>query len=130
MLLDYINLHVRISRQGCANFRLMDQVYWYVSVHIYFLMFSLSFPFFRKVDLDHCLIRQSKDRGRSVLCVVMESIRTTRQCSLTVHAGVHGATMRVSTCARSERCVYEHMVSYAATQTAPPPPFSLIVSDR
>ncbi|XP_053355580.1 pejvakin isoform X2 [Clarias gariepinus] len=48
----------------------------------------------RKVDLDHCLIRQSKDSGRTVLCVVMESIRTTRQCSLTVHAGMHGTTMR------------------------------------
>ncbi|XP_056314963.1 pejvakin isoform X2 [Danio aesculapii] len=48
----------------------------------------------RKVDLDHCLIRQSKDSGRTVLCVVMESIRTTRQCSLTVHAGVRGTTMR------------------------------------
>ncbi|XP_028972406.2 pejvakin [Esox lucius] len=48
----------------------------------------------RKVDLDHCLIRQSKESGRSVLCVVMESIRTTRQCSLTVHAGMRGTTMR------------------------------------
>ncbi|KAK1798077.1 hypothetical protein P4O66_000577 [Electrophorus voltai] len=49
----------------------------------------------RKVDLDHCLIRQSKDSGRTVLCVVMESIRTTRQCSLSVHAGVRGTTMRI-----------------------------------
>ncbi|XP_029610872.1 pejvakin [Salvelinus namaycush] len=48
----------------------------------------------RKVDLDHCLIRQSKESGRSVLCVVMESIRTTRQCSLTVHAGMRRTTMR------------------------------------
>ncbi|XP_067116979.1 pejvakin isoform X2 [Osmerus mordax] len=48
----------------------------------------------RKVDLDHCLVRQSKESGRSVLCVVMESIRTTRQCSLTVHAGMRGTTMR------------------------------------
>ncbi|XP_059415440.1 pejvakin-like isoform X2 [Carassius carassius] len=48
----------------------------------------------RKVDLDHCLIRQSKESRRTVLCVVMESIRTTRQCSLTVHAGVRGTTMR------------------------------------
>uniref|UniRef100_A0A3B4CWI5 Gasdermin pore forming domain-containing protein n=1 Tax=Pygocentrus nattereri TaxID=42514 RepID=A0A3B4CWI5_PYGNA len=48
----------------------------------------------RKVDLDHCLIRQSKDSGRTVLCVVMDSIRTTRQCSLTVHAGMRGTTMR------------------------------------
>ncbi|KAM6945397.1 pejvakin [Aplochiton taeniatus] len=48
----------------------------------------------RKVDMEHCLIRQSKESGRSVLCVVMESIRTTRQCSLTVHAGVRGTTMR------------------------------------
>ncbi|XP_076869769.1 pejvakin isoform X2 [Brachyhypopomus gauderio] len=48
----------------------------------------------RKVELDHCLIRQSKDSKRTVLCVVMESIRTTRQCSLTVHAGMRGTTMR------------------------------------
>ncbi|XP_054638282.1 pejvakin isoform X2 [Dunckerocampus dactyliophorus] len=48
----------------------------------------------RKVDLDHCLVRQSRESGRSVLCVVMESIRTTRQCSLTVHAGMRGTTMR------------------------------------
>ncbi|XP_028255869.1 pejvakin [Parambassis ranga] len=48
----------------------------------------------RKVDLDHCLVRQSKESGRSVLCVVVESIRTTRQCSLTVHAGMRGTTMR------------------------------------
>ncbi|KAI7807518.1 pejvakin [Triplophysa rosa] len=48
----------------------------------------------RKVDLDHCLVRQSRESGRIVLCVVMESIRTTRQCSLTVHAGMRGTTMR------------------------------------
>ncbi|XP_051987042.1 pejvakin-like [Xyrauchen texanus] len=48
----------------------------------------------RKVDLDHCLIRQAKESKRTVLCVVMESIRTTRQCSLTVHAGMRGTTMR------------------------------------
>ncbi|XP_072308106.1 pejvakin [Eucyclogobius newberryi] len=48
----------------------------------------------RKVDLDHCLVRQSRNSRRSVLCVVVESIRTTRQCSLTVHAGVRGTTMR------------------------------------
>ncbi|XP_029941737.1 pejvakin isoform X2 [Salarias fasciatus] len=48
----------------------------------------------RKVALDHCLVRQSRDGGRSVLCVVVESIRTTRQCSLTVHAGMRGTTMR------------------------------------
>ncbi|CAN9498246.1 unnamed protein product [Ophioblennius macclurei] len=48
----------------------------------------------RKVELDHCLVRQSKESGRSVLCVVVESIRTTRQCSLTVHAGMRGTTMR------------------------------------
>lgn len=53
--------------------------------------------FFRKVDLDHCLVRQAKESGRSVLCVVVESIRTTRQCSLTVHAGMRGTTMRVNT---------------------------------
>ncbi|XP_056226484.1 pejvakin-like [Seriola aureovittata] len=33
----------------------------------------------RKVDLDHCLVRQSKESKRSVLCVVAESIRTTRR---------------------------------------------------
>ena len=49
----------------------------------------------RKVDLDHCLVRQSKESRRCVLCVVVESIRTTRQCSLTVHAGMRGTTMRV-----------------------------------
>ncbi|XP_047194995.1 pejvakin isoform X2 [Hippoglossus stenolepis] len=48
----------------------------------------------RKVDLDHCLVRQSKESRRCVLCVVVESIRTTRQCSLTVHAGMRGTTMR------------------------------------
>ncbi|XP_040888606.1 pejvakin [Toxotes jaculatrix] len=48
----------------------------------------------RKVDLDHCLVRQSRGSRRSVLCVVVESIRTTRQCSLTVHAGMRGTTMR------------------------------------
>ncbi|XP_033957576.1 pejvakin isoform X2 [Pseudochaenichthys georgianus] len=48
----------------------------------------------RKVDLDHCLVRQSKESGRTALCVVVESIRTTRQCSLTVHAGMRGTTMR------------------------------------
>ncbi|XP_075896854.1 pejvakin [Nelusetta ayraudi] len=48
----------------------------------------------RKVDLDHCLVRQSRESGQSVLCVVVESIRTTRQCSLTVHAGMRGTTMR------------------------------------
>ncbi|XP_077437733.1 pejvakin [Vanacampus margaritifer] len=48
----------------------------------------------RKVDVEHCLVRQSRESGWSVLCVVMESIRTTRQCSLTVHAGMRGATMR------------------------------------
>uniref|UniRef100_A0A673A662 Pejvakin n=1 Tax=Sphaeramia orbicularis TaxID=375764 RepID=A0A673A662_9TELE len=48
----------------------------------------------RKVDLDHCLVRQSKESGQSILCVVIESIRTTRQCSLTVHAGMRGRTMR------------------------------------
>ncbi|XP_030610811.1 pejvakin isoform X2 [Archocentrus centrarchus] len=48
----------------------------------------------RKVDLDHCLVRQSKESRRSVLCVVVESIRTTRQCSLSVHAGMRGTTMR------------------------------------
>ncbi|XP_043931207.1 pejvakin [Protopterus annectens] len=48
----------------------------------------------RKIDMEHCLIRQSKESGKGVLCVVMESIRTTRQCSLTVHAGMRGKTMR------------------------------------
>uniref|UniRef100_A0A8C9RS48 Pejvakin n=1 Tax=Scleropages formosus TaxID=113540 RepID=A0A8C9RS48_SCLFO len=48
----------------------------------------------RKVDTDHCLVRQSRKSGRVVLAVVVESIRTTRQCSLSVHAGVRGRTMR------------------------------------
>ncbi|XP_060923314.1 pejvakin isoform X2 [Limanda limanda] len=48
----------------------------------------------RKVDLDHCLVRQAKESRRCVLCVVVESIRTTRQCSLSVHAGMRGTTMR------------------------------------
>ncbi|XP_038646317.1 pejvakin isoform X1 [Scyliorhinus canicula] len=48
----------------------------------------------RKIDVEHCLIRQMKESRRAVLCVVMESIRTTRQCSLTVHAGMRGKTMR------------------------------------
>ncbi|XP_028322956.1 pejvakin isoform X2 [Gouania willdenowi] len=49
----------------------------------------------RKVDLDHCLVRQSRESGRSVLCVVVESIRTSRQCSLSVHAGVRGTTFQL-----------------------------------
>ncbi|XP_015674337.2 pejvakin isoform X1 [Protobothrops mucrosquamatus] len=48
----------------------------------------------RKVDFEHCLVRQSRESRRTVLCVVMESIRTTRQCSLSVHAGMRGDTMR------------------------------------
>uniref|UniRef100_UPI00398F5ABC pejvakin n=1 Tax=Pristiophorus japonicus TaxID=55135 RepID=UPI00398F5ABC len=48
----------------------------------------------RKIDVEHCLVRQLKEGQRAVLCVVMESIRTTRQCSLTVHAGMRGKTMR------------------------------------
>ena len=70
-------------------------------MHIVFLTYAfwlfLHPTILRKVDLDHCLVRQSKESGRSVLCVVMESIRTTRQCSLTVHAGMRGTTMRVNT---------------------------------
>ncbi|KAM3916428.1 pejvakin isoform 2-T2 [Leptodactylus fuscus] len=48
----------------------------------------------RTIDLDHCLVRQSRDNGKEILCVVMESIRTTRQCSLSVHAGMRGEAMR------------------------------------
>ncbi|XP_061128640.1 pejvakin isoform X2 [Syngnathus typhle] len=48
----------------------------------------------RKVEVEHCLVRQCRESRWSVLCVVMESIRTTRQCSLTVHAGMRGTTMR------------------------------------
>ncbi|KAM9304871.1 pejvakin isoform 3-T3 [Gastrophryne carolinensis] len=48
----------------------------------------------RTIDLDHCLVRQARQKGKEVLCVVMESIRTTRQCSLTVHAGMRGETVR------------------------------------
>nr|XP_054113448.1 pejvakin isoform X2 [Callithrix jacchus] len=40
------------------------------------------------------LIRQSRSSRKAVLCVVMESIRTTRQCSLSVHAGIRGEAMR------------------------------------
>ncbi|XP_053554481.1 pejvakin-like [Bombina bombina] len=48
----------------------------------------------RTIDLDHCLIRQARESGKEVLCVVMESIRTTRQCSLSIHAGMRGEAMR------------------------------------
>uniref|UniRef100_A0A8C3IDL1 Gasdermin pore forming domain-containing protein n=1 Tax=Chrysemys picta bellii TaxID=8478 RepID=A0A8C3IDL1_CHRPI len=48
----------------------------------------------RKINFDHCLVRQSRESRKEVLCVVMESIRTTRQCSLSVHAGMRGETMR------------------------------------
>uniref|UniRef100_A0A8C5R5W7 Pejvakin n=1 Tax=Leptobrachium leishanense TaxID=445787 RepID=A0A8C5R5W7_9ANUR len=48
----------------------------------------------RTIDLDHCLVRQSSQSKKEVLCVVMESIRTTRQCSLSVHAGMRGEAMR------------------------------------
>ncbi|XP_062974669.1 pejvakin isoform X2 [Elgaria multicarinata webbii] len=48
----------------------------------------------RKMNFEHCLVRQSRESKRTVLCVVMESIRTTRQCSLSVHAGMRGDTMR------------------------------------
>ncbi|XP_040211554.1 pejvakin [Rana temporaria] len=48
----------------------------------------------RTIDLEHCLVRQARENGKEVLCVVMESIRTTRQCALTVHAGMRGEAMR------------------------------------
>ncbi|XP_036601721.1 pejvakin isoform X3 [Notamacropus eugenii] len=48
----------------------------------------------RKINFDHCLIRQSRSSRKAVLCVVMESIRTTRQCSLSVHAGMRGEAVR------------------------------------
>ncbi|XP_006034600.1 pejvakin [Alligator mississippiensis] len=48
----------------------------------------------RKINFDHCLVRQARQSRKEVLCVVMESIRTTRQCSLSVHAGMRGETMR------------------------------------
>ncbi|ELK04745.1 Pejvakin [Pteropus alecto] len=50
----------------------------------------------RKINFDHSLIRQSRSSRKAVLCVVMESIRTTRQCSLSVHAGIRGEAMRTS----------------------------------
>lgn len=50
----------------------------------------------RKINFDHCLVHQSRKSRMEILCVVMESIRTTRQCSLTVHTGMRGETMRVS----------------------------------
>ncbi|KAM6307682.1 pejvakin isoform 2-T2 [Aegotheles albertisi] len=48
----------------------------------------------RKINFDHCLVHQSRKSNMEILCVVMESIRTTRQCSLTVHTGMRGETMR------------------------------------
>ncbi|EFB27893.1 hypothetical protein PANDA_007402, partial [Ailuropoda melanoleuca] len=48
----------------------------------------------RKINFDHSLIRQTRSSRKAVLCVVMESIRTTRQCSLSVHAGIRGEAMR------------------------------------
>ncbi|XP_015269242.1 PREDICTED: pejvakin [Gekko japonicus] len=48
----------------------------------------------RKINFDHCLVRQSQESKKTVLCVVSENIRTTRQCSLSVHAGMRGDTMR------------------------------------
>jgi hypothetical protein len=51
--------------------------------------------YFRKINFDHSLIRQSRSSRKAVLCVVMESIRTSRQCSLSVHAGIRGEAMRV-----------------------------------
>ncbi|XP_038606935.1 pejvakin isoform X1 [Tachyglossus aculeatus] len=48
----------------------------------------------RKINFDHCLIRQSRENKKAILCVVMESIRTTRQCSLSVHAGMRGEAVR------------------------------------
>uniref|UniRef100_H0XQN3 Pejvakin n=1 Tax=Otolemur garnettii TaxID=30611 RepID=H0XQN3_OTOGA len=50
----------------------------------------------RKINFDHSLIRQSRSSRKAVLCVVMESIRTTRQCSLSVHAGIRGEAMRMT----------------------------------
>ncbi|NXU49014.1 PJVK protein, partial [Turnix velox] len=47
-----------------------------------------------KINFDHCLVHQSRKSRMEVLCVVVESIRTTRQCSLTVHTGMRGETMR------------------------------------
>ncbi|NXW28731.1 PJVK protein, partial [Phaetusa simplex] len=47
-----------------------------------------------KINFDHCLVHQSRKSRMEILCVVMESIRTTRQCSLTVHTGMRGETMR------------------------------------
>ncbi|XP_027493194.1 pejvakin isoform X2 [Corapipo altera] len=48
----------------------------------------------RKINFDHCLVHQLRKSRMEILCVVMESIRTTRQCSLTVHTGMRGETMR------------------------------------
>ncbi|CAM9298864.1 unnamed protein product [Lampetra planeri] len=53
---------------------------------------------------------QSRESGRSVLCVVVESIRTTRQCSLTVHAGMRGTTMRMT--GRFEQLTHTHSDTY------------------
>lgn len=59
--------------------------------------FSSYLPLdFRKINFDHCLVHQTRKSRMEILCVVMESIRTTRQCSLTVHTGMRGETMRVN----------------------------------
>uniref|UniRef100_S4RLH7 Pejvakin n=1 Tax=Petromyzon marinus TaxID=7757 RepID=S4RLH7_PETMA len=42
----------------------------------------------RRVDVEHWLVRQTRASGRAVLCVVAESIRTTRQCSLAVRTSL------------------------------------------
>ncbi|XP_075924250.1 pejvakin [Petromyzon marinus] len=42
----------------------------------------------RRVDVEHWLVRQTRASGRAVLCIVAESIRTTRQCSLAVRTSL------------------------------------------
>lgn len=60
------------------------------------ILVNISILYSRKINFDHSLIRQARNSRKAVLCVVMESIRTTRQCSLSVHAGIRGEAMRVN----------------------------------
>uniref|UniRef100_A0A8C4N3I9 Pejvakin n=1 Tax=Eptatretus burgeri TaxID=7764 RepID=A0A8C4N3I9_EPTBU len=42
----------------------------------------------RTINLDHCLVRQTRAGRRTTLAVVIQSIRTTRQCALAIHTGL------------------------------------------
>uniref|UniRef100_UPI00358F453D pejvakin n=1 Tax=Myxine glutinosa TaxID=7769 RepID=UPI00358F453D len=41
----------------------------------------------RTIDLDYCLVRQTRASRRTTLAVVIQCIRTTRQCALAIHTG-------------------------------------------